>query len=231
VKPLTPGRSSGRWVGSIQGTCSGSGTPSMSRWGPDRRARVFVGVHTEIELLLPASQPLPSRRLERLHLLLVVRGTDVLHPARTAPLRVHDLHRGRPGRGLHRAHVRHDPRPYEPGSVHQSAHTTHRTCRSARYPGSRSQKLARVRWNACSTTSTCGTSSTPEDEAEERALRSARSAHFRDLEMSRRDGVPRRIVNTIVDDDYGPRSLCTAKTRRRPLTDRHERIRGHRLRA
>jgi hypothetical protein len=28
----------------------------MSRWGPDRRARVFVGVHTEIELLLPASR-------------------------------------------------------------------------------------------------------------------------------------------------------------------------------
>jgi hypothetical protein len=42
------------------------------------------GVHTGIELLLPASQPLPSRRLERLHLLLVVRGTDVLHPAHRA---------------------------------------------------------------------------------------------------------------------------------------------------
>jgi len=35
VKPLTPGRSPGR-MGRVDpsGTCSGSGTPSMSRWGP-----------------------------------------------------------------------------------------------------------------------------------------------------------------------------------------------------
>ena len=58
---------------------------------------------------LPAhSQPLPGRSLERLQLLLVVRGSDVLHAVRTAPLAIHDLHGRRPRRHLDRAHIRHD---------------------------------------------------------------------------------------------------------------------------
>ena len=62
---------------------------------------------------LPAGQPLPRRGLERLQLRLVVRRPDVLDRARPAPRAVHDLHRRRPGRGPHRAHVRHDTAGYE----------------------------------------------------------------------------------------------------------------------
>ena len=45
--------------------------------------------------------------------------------------RVHDLHRRRPRRGLHRPHVRHNRAPYDPGLVRTSSSTHQQTRRSA----------------------------------------------------------------------------------------------------
>ena len=60
---------------------------------------------TEVEGVLVRVQPLPGRGPQHLHLRLRVRRPDVLNLAGTTLVRVHDLHRGRPTRGLHRPHI------------------------------------------------------------------------------------------------------------------------------
>jgi hypothetical protein len=64
-------------------------------------------IQAQVELALPSGQPLPRRGLEHLQLLLVVRRAQMLDIGHPAPGAMHDLHRLRPRRGPHRAHVRH----------------------------------------------------------------------------------------------------------------------------
>jgi hypothetical protein len=61
------------------------------------------------QLLLPGRETLPSNGLQQLQFGIVVRGPDVLDPA-TPTRGVHDLHRRRPRRRLHRPQIR-DTRP------------------------------------------------------------------------------------------------------------------------
>jgi Integrase core domain len=63
---------------------------------------------------LPGRKPLARRRLQRLQFRFIVRRSDVLHGPRPAPVGIHNLHRGRPRRGPHGAHIGHRSRAYEP---------------------------------------------------------------------------------------------------------------------
>jgi len=78
---------------------------------PPRPARV--------EFALSGGHPLAGGRLERLHLGLVVPGTNVLDAARTAARGVHNLHRDRTRRRPDRPHIGHDRR-LRPGLVRKS---------------------------------------------------------------------------------------------------------------
>lgn len=73
------------------------GIPQMRHPGGGdlQRTRPSSDIEAEIQLPLTLSQPLPGSGLEHLQFCLVVRRTEVLDIARTAPRRVHNLHRGR----------------------------------------------------------------------------------------------------------------------------------------
>jgi hypothetical protein len=78
------------------------------------RQRALAGsgprrLQSEIKFALARNQPLPRGRHQRGQLRLVVRRSDMLDIAGTAPRGVHDLHRRRSRRGPHRAHIRHGP--------------------------------------------------------------------------------------------------------------------------
>lgn len=94
----------------------------------DRQRRALVrgtARQTQIQLALPHGQPLPRHRLQQLQVRVGMRRPDVLDVPRPAVLGVHDLHRPRPGRRLHRPHVRHDhPRQNRPRLVRASRHAT-----------------------------------------------------------------------------------------------------------
>jgi hypothetical protein len=57
------------------------------------------------ELGLAGRQTIPSGRFQYLQLGVVMRRPEMLDIPRTTPRRVHDLHRRRTRRRLHRAHV------------------------------------------------------------------------------------------------------------------------------
>jgi hypothetical protein len=99
----------------------------------------------EIQLGLTAGQPLSCRGLQRLQLQLVVRRADMFDRARSPPRAVHDLHRDRPGRGLHRAHVRQDTAGYEIDLVRKSDRAHEQTRRSTPPSNPKINKLIKVR--------------------------------------------------------------------------------------
>ena len=73
--------------------------PQVRGLRPDdgqRPTRGGVLVELEVELGLPAGQPLPGRGAQCLDLGLVVTGADVLDPPRPPPGGPHDLHRDGP---------------------------------------------------------------------------------------------------------------------------------------
>jgi hypothetical protein len=100
----------------------------------------------EVELALPGRQPLPRRRLERLQLELVMSRPQMLNRAGTAPRRVHDLHRRRSRRGLHRPHVRHGRGAYGPRLVRKFSHPEPQTRRPQRRWRRMRNPLIRVRF-------------------------------------------------------------------------------------
>jgi hypothetical protein len=59
-----------------------------------------IRIQAQLELALPAGQPLPRRRLQRLPLLIVVRRAQMLDPPGSASRAVHDLHRPRARGGV-----------------------------------------------------------------------------------------------------------------------------------
>jgi hypothetical protein len=73
-------------------------TPPASRHGGRE-------VQTQIELGLAGRQTIPSGGFQYLQLGVVMRRPEMLDIPRTTPRRVHDLHRRRTRRCLHRAHV------------------------------------------------------------------------------------------------------------------------------
>ena len=66
-----------------------------------------AGIQAQVKLALPGRQPLPRRGLQQLQLRVIVRRADVLDLPRPPPRGVHDLHRRRARRRLHRPHIRH----------------------------------------------------------------------------------------------------------------------------
>lgn len=82
--------------------------PEMSHPGGrdrQRAARLDRGVQAEVEPALPGPDPLPGNGFQHLQLGLAMGRTDMLDVPGTLARGVHDLHRTRPGRDLHRAHV------------------------------------------------------------------------------------------------------------------------------
>jgi hypothetical protein len=98
-------------------------------------------VQAEIEFGLPRGDPLLGRGLERLQLVLVVRRAQVLDVACSTPAGMHDLHRRRPRRGPHRAHVCHQRRLRAPISaqIQPSPHTNPQVNAPRTRPRSRSE--------------------------------------------------------------------------------------------
>jgi hypothetical protein len=86
---------------------------SVKGWSRRRRDDLQrFAVHTggaqpEIEGALALGQSLAGGGLERFDLAIVMSRAQVLDLARTAPRGPHDLHRGCPRSGLHRADVGH----------------------------------------------------------------------------------------------------------------------------
>ena len=89
----------------------------------------------ETVLAGPPGEPIPLH----LDLHVVTGGPDVLDVPRPTPGRVHDLHRRRTRRGLHRAHIRR-PRPlYGPELVRNFSDRHQRTRSPAAHPQRRSR--------------------------------------------------------------------------------------------
>jgi hypothetical protein len=62
-------------------------------------------VQTQIELGLAGRQTIPSGGFQYLQLGVFMRRPEIVDISRAAPRRVHDLHRRRTRRRLHRAHI------------------------------------------------------------------------------------------------------------------------------
>ena len=82
--------------------------PGLTRH--DRRLVIAEPTVVEVRGVLVGVQPLPGDSLQHLYLGWGMRRPDVLDLPRPTPVRVHDLHRGRPAPGLHRPDVRHQHR-------------------------------------------------------------------------------------------------------------------------
>ena len=81
--------------------------------GPAGHDRCLSGVElaiVEVEGVLVGPQPLLRDGLQHLDLTRTAGRADVLDLAGTAPIRVHDLDRGRPAGGPHRPHISHSDR-------------------------------------------------------------------------------------------------------------------------
>ena len=89
--------------------------PGLTRH--DRRLVIAELPIVEVQPVLVGVQSVPGDSLEHLHLGRGMRRTDVLDLPRPTPVRVHDLHRGRPARGLHRPDIRHQHRLENPASL------------------------------------------------------------------------------------------------------------------
>jgi len=98
----------------VVGAAQGLPQVRHPRGGDLQRTRPGVSLQAKVQLALILSEPLPGRSLQRFELRLVVCRPKVLDIAGTTPGGVHDLDRGRPGRGLHRADVRHERPLYGP---------------------------------------------------------------------------------------------------------------------
>ena len=111
--------------------------------GPSHRRR---GVQTQIELALPAGQPLPRRGLERLQLLLVVRRAEVLDAA--APRAATSARSAPPSPPRRSSPCARTPptRPYEPGLVRKSSHHRQQTRSSTPRNTTQDPLLIRVRF-------------------------------------------------------------------------------------
>jgi hypothetical protein len=86
----------------------------------DRQRLTLRPAVTKVETVLVRVQPLPGDRLQRFHFLRRVRRPDVLDVAGPAPIGVHNLHRGRVTRRLHRPDKRHSHRLENHRLVHTS---------------------------------------------------------------------------------------------------------------
>src|SRR3954454_17799055 len=95
----------------------------------------------------PRASPAPAQ------LQLVVRRPHVLDRVCPAPRPVHDLHRRRPRRGLHRAHVRHDTAGYEIKLVRRSRGLRQRKRRPTPHSLVKINNLIRVRFHNSATAS------------------------------------------------------------------------------
>ena len=81
-------------------------------------------IQAQLQLALPGCQPLPGDRLQQLQLAIIVRRADVLDLPRSPMRGVHDLHRDRARRRLHRPEIRH-PATLRPRiSAHIRLHQT-----------------------------------------------------------------------------------------------------------
>ena len=78
--------------------------------GHDRRFGSLKRAVTEVEGVLMRVQPLLGDRLQHLDLTRSVSRAEVLDLPSPTPIRVHDLDRDRPARGLHRPHIGHSDR-------------------------------------------------------------------------------------------------------------------------
>jgi hypothetical protein len=95
--------------------------PGLTRH--DRRLVIAEPTVVEVQPVLVAVQPLPGDSLQHLHLDWGMRRPDVLDLPRPTPVRMHDLHRGRLARGLHRPNIRHQHRLENPASLVHNAPT------------------------------------------------------------------------------------------------------------
>ncbi len=120
----------------------------LRRGDLQRPVRGSTRVHTKIELALALRQALSRGRFEGLEILLVVSRSKVLDLTRATPCRMHDLDSGCPRGSLHRAHVRHEPGPYDPRLVCKFRAPAAQNLRSAAcvHPGA--QIVAEVRSHA-----------------------------------------------------------------------------------
>jgi hypothetical protein len=91
------------------------GVPQMLGLGRGDRQRLALGTAiTEVQRVMIDMQLLPGSGLEHLQVLRGMSRSDVLDISRAAPVRMHDLHRGRPTRGPHRPDVGHTARLENP---------------------------------------------------------------------------------------------------------------------
>jgi hypothetical protein len=81
--------------------------------GRDRQrpAAARAEPRAQVQHALTGRQPLPRHRLQQLQLGVIMRGPDVVDPPRPAMIGVHDLHRRRARRRLHRPDIRHPVTP------------------------------------------------------------------------------------------------------------------------
>jgi hypothetical protein len=92
-----------------------------------------------------AGPPVSRRGLQRFQFQIIVRRPDVLDRARSPPGAVHDLHRPRPRRRRHGAHVGHNPTGYEIDLVRQFGRARQRIRRSTPQSHFKINNLAKVR--------------------------------------------------------------------------------------
>ncbi len=86
--------------------------PSATPRSEAARAAVPTVSRPRSSSFCPAASRWRAARFQRFHLRLVVRRTDMVHRLGAATVRVHDLHRSRPGRCLHGPHIGHESRAY-----------------------------------------------------------------------------------------------------------------------
>jgi hypothetical protein len=114
----------------------GSSTAADARmaWGRSCLSVMAISVTVRAAPISSDAAPrAPGRLAAQLQLSIVVGRPRVLDFPRSAPRRVHDLHRRRTRRRLRRPHMRHQATLYGPGLVRNSTDREQRTPRSAPY--------------------------------------------------------------------------------------------------